>query len=137
MNDDHLEEEVFEGRVEISALENGQSFSLGEQSYFRLANFAMTASGVGIQPALICRLSNAQRGCRLVLFGNTHQFDVVVRSTRSGVMIDYQRPAPRRAAALRRSSLLGGLGLRRPLVARVAPHVRARADRVLRQPLGG
>ena len=88
MHDYHPEEELFEGAVEISNLERGSSFGLSEQSYFRLASFSMTAAGVGFQPALICKLPGAERGCRVILFGSKHQFDVVVRALRSGVTID-------------------------------------------------
>jgi hypothetical protein len=89
MHDDNLEGELFEGQVEISSLERGATFSLDEQSYFRLASFAMTAAGVGIQPSLICKLPGVERGCRLILFGSKYQFDVVVRALRlSRALID-------------------------------------------------
>ena len=85
-NDDHLEE-LFEGQIEVTSLERGASFALDEEAYFRLASFAMTAAGVGIQPCTICRLTGGERGCKLTMFARSHQFDVVVRALRCGVTI--------------------------------------------------
>ena len=87
MINDDMNEELFEGRVEISSLENGASFGLDEETYFRMASFAMTASGMGIEPSMICRLPNDERGCKLVLFGRTHAFSIRVRVSRSGATI--------------------------------------------------
>jgi hypothetical protein len=39
--------------------------------------------GVGIEPCTICKLPNNQRGCKLVLFGKTHAFILIVRVLRS------------------------------------------------------
>ena len=86
---DDDDSELFEGQVEISSLERGSSFGLSEETYFRLASFAMTASGLRIEPSVICRLRAGERGCKLVLFGRSHQFTVRVRAPRSGAaMID-------------------------------------------------
>ena len=52
-----------------------------------MASFAMTASGMKIEPSVICRLPNEERGCKLILFGKTHAFSVVVRVFRSGATI--------------------------------------------------
>jgi hypothetical protein len=79
--------ELFEGRIEITRTGRGASFGLDEESYFRLASCAMTAAGMGIEPAMICCLPGGERGCRLTLFGKTHSFDLVVRVFRSGAMI--------------------------------------------------
>ena len=66
MQDDD-DSELFEGKIEITRTENGASFGLDEETYFRMAQTAMTAGGMGIEPALICRLSGSgERGCRLV-----------------------------------------------------------------------
>ena len=78
MHDDD-DSELFDGRVEISSLERGASFGLDEESYFRMASCAMSAAGMHIEPAMICRLPEGERGCKLVLFGRTHQFSVRVR----------------------------------------------------------
>ena len=75
--------ELFEGKIEISSLERGASFGLDEMTYFRMASCAMKASGMGIEPSMICGLPNGERGCRLVLFGHTHAFSVRVRVLRS------------------------------------------------------
>ena len=48
----------------------------------------MTAAGMGIEPAMICKLRAGERGCKLVLWGATHQFTVRVRVTRSGATLD-------------------------------------------------
>ena len=82
MHDDD-DSELFDGRVEISSLERGASFGLDEESYFRMASCAMSAAGMHIEPAMICRLPEGERGCKLVLFGRTHQFSVRVRVFRS------------------------------------------------------
>jgi hypothetical protein len=74
---------LFEGRVEITRTENGASFGLSPETYFRLASCAITAAGMKIEPALICRLPDGERGCKLVLFGRRHQFSVRVRVFRS------------------------------------------------------
>jgi hypothetical protein len=84
---DDDDSELFQGQIEISALQRGASFGLDEESYFRLANFALTAGGMGIDPAVICTLPDNERGCPLTLFGKTHSFDLVVRVLRSTVTI--------------------------------------------------
>lgn len=87
MNDDD-DSELFEGAIEVSSLERGSTFGLSEETYFRLATFAITASGLRIEPAVICTLPSGERGCKLVLFGKTHAFNVRVRVFRSSTMID-------------------------------------------------
>jgi hypothetical protein len=87
MINDDFDSELFEGKIEITRAENGGSFGLDEESYFRLARCAMDASGMGIEPSVICRLPNDERGCKLVLFGRTHQFTLYVRVFRSGATI--------------------------------------------------
>jgi hypothetical protein len=86
MHDDD-DSELFEGQLEITRTERGASLGLDEESYFRLAQMSMNAAGMGIEPSVICRLANDERGCRLVLFGRTHAFSVVVRVFRSCVTI--------------------------------------------------
>jgi hypothetical protein len=86
MHDDD-DSELFEGRLEISRTENGASFGLDEESYFRMATCAMNASGMGIEPSVICRLPDSERGCKLVSFGRTHAFSVVARVFRSRTTI--------------------------------------------------
>ena len=87
MHDDD-DSELFEGQVEISSLERGSTFGLSEETYFRLASCAITASGLRIEPSVICTLPSGERGCKLVLFGRTHAFSVRVRVFRSSTMID-------------------------------------------------
>lgn len=87
MNDDDFDSELFEGRVEITRTENGASFSLSPETYLRMATMSMDAAGMRIEPSMICRLTSGERGCRLVLFGRTHQFDVVVRVFRSSTTL--------------------------------------------------
>ena len=83
MIDDDDSSELFEGQVEISSLERGATFGLDEETCFRMASCAITAGGVGIEPCTICKLPNDARGCKLVLFGKTHAFILVVRVLRS------------------------------------------------------
>ena len=87
MHDDNLEEEIFDGHLEISALERGATFGLDETTYYRMASCAMTAAGMRIEPAMIRTLPDGERGCKLILFGKTHAFSVVVRVSRSCTMI--------------------------------------------------
>jgi hypothetical protein len=86
MHDDS-EEQLFEGQIEISNLERGGSLGIDEETYFRMAQMAMTASGLGIEPAVICKLPDGQCGCKLILFGRTHAFSVVVRVLRSSTTL--------------------------------------------------
>ena len=130
---DDDDSELFEGKVEISRTERGASFGLDEETYFRMAQMSMTASGRKIEPSVICRLPDNERGCKLVLFGRTHAFSVVVRVFRSGATI-----------AVFAEPLDGPLHCRIPrarqrlsLVARAALDVRGRGDRLLRLALGG
>jgi hypothetical protein len=51
--------------------------------YFRMARTCNDAASMGIQPSVIRRLPNAERGCKLVLFGSKYQFTVRVRVSRS------------------------------------------------------
>jgi len=81
------DEELFEGKLEITRTENGASFGLDEESYFRMARCAMDAAGMGIEPSVICRLPDDERGCKLVLFGRTHMFALRVRVSRSDTTI--------------------------------------------------
>jgi hypothetical protein len=128
MRDDD-DSELFEGRLEISRTENGASFGLDEESYFRMATCAMNASGMGIEPSVICRLPDSERGCKLVSFGRTHAFSVVARVFRSRTTIALvAEPLDGlhcTIPSLRRT------GLRRSLVARASLHVRDRIHRFL------
>jgi hypothetical protein len=87
-DDDHDDSELFEGQIEISSLERGATFGLDESTYYRMASCALNAGGMGIKPAMICKLPGGERGCKLLLFGKTHAFSVRVRVSRSGTMID-------------------------------------------------
>ena len=69
----------FEGKIEISRTENGASFGLSSDTYLRMAQMSMTAAGMKIEPSVICRLPNGERGCKLVLYGSKHQFTLRVR----------------------------------------------------------
>ena len=83
IDDDFDSQELFDGAVELRRHERGASFGLDPMTYFRLARCCNDAGAMGIEPAVICCLLGGERGCRLVLFGRTHQFTLRVRVCRS------------------------------------------------------
>jgi hypothetical protein len=83
MTNDDFDSELFDGAIELQQHERGASFGLSPLCYFRMARMANDAAAMGIEPALICRLPNDERGVKVVLFGSKYQFTLCVRACRS------------------------------------------------------
>ena len=57
-------------------------------TYFRLACCCNDLSAMGVEPCVICRLpGQGERGCKVVLFGRKHAYNLSVRLLRSCVTI--------------------------------------------------
>ena len=83
IDDDFDSQEIFDGAIELQQHERGASFGLDPMCYFRMARMSNDAASMGIQPSVICRLPNNERGCKLILYGSKYEFTLQVRVYRS------------------------------------------------------
>ena len=80
--------ELFDGATEISHTERGETFGMSKGTYFRMAQTANTAASMGIEPSTIAILPDGLPGCRLVLYGKMHAFQVFVRVREKRAFVD-------------------------------------------------
>jgi hypothetical protein len=88
IDDNDFDFEIFDGAIELQRHERGESFSLDPMTYFRLARCCNDASAMHIEPCVICRLPGSERGCKVVLYGRKHAYNLSVRVFRSCTTID-------------------------------------------------
>ena len=87
-DDDFDSQELFDGKLEITRHERGESFGIDPMTYFRLACCCNDLNAMGVEPCVICRLPGCgERGCKVVLFGRKHAYNLSVRVLRSCVTI--------------------------------------------------